>query len=144
MLSAPRILLVGPQGLHICHQFPTFTMTLQLCSVRNKCAHSRLINLLTGPPVQPHPASPSLTQPKGEAMEKYITDSLSSGIIHPSSSPVGAGFFFVERKDKTLRPCIDYRELNKITIKNKYPLTILNSAFELLQGISSILQMPTI
>lgn len=50
----------------------------------------------------------SLSQPEREAMEKYITDSLAAGIIWPSSSPVAAGFFFVEKKDKTLRPCIDY------------------------------------
>lgn len=67
-------------------------------------------------------------------MEKYITESLAAGIIRPSSSPVAAGFFFVEKKDKFLRPCIDYRGLNKITIKNKYPLPLLSSAFELLQG----------
>lgn len=67
-------------------------------------------------------------------MERYITDSLSAGIIRPSTSPLGAGFFFVEKKDKSLCPCIDFRGLNKITIKNKYPLPLLASAFELLQG----------
>ncbi|KAK7940550.1 hypothetical protein WMY93_003876 [Mugilogobius chulae] len=63
-------------------------------------------------------------------MEKYIHDSLASGHIRPSSSPVAAGFFFVNKKDKTLRPCIDYRGLNDITIKNKYPLPLIDSAFE--------------
>ena len=42
---------------------------------------------------------------------------------------MGAGFFFVEKKDKTLRPCIDYTGLNDITVKNKYPLPLLDSAF---------------
>lgn len=69
-----------------------------------------------------------------EAMEKYIKDSLAAGIIRPSSSPLGAGFFFVAKKDKTLRPCIDFRGLNNITVKNKYPLPLLTSAFEPLQG----------
>ncbi|KAJ8369816.1 hypothetical protein SKAU_G00098440 [Synaphobranchus kaupii] len=63
-------------------------------------------------------------------MEAYIHDSLVSGIIRPSSSPVGAGFFFVAKKDGSLRPCIDYRGLNAITIRNKYPLPLINSAFE--------------
>lgn len=67
-------------------------------------------------------------------METYITESLATGIIRASSSPVAAGFFFVEKKDKSLRPCIDYCGLNDITIKNKYPLPLLTSAFELLQG----------
>ena len=66
-------------------------------------------------------------------MESYIRDSLNAGLIRPSSSPVGAGFFFVEKKDKTLRPCIDYRGLNNITVKNRYPLPLINSAFESLQ-----------
>lgn len=76
----------------------------------------------------------SLSGPEREAMETYINDSLAARIIHPSSSPAGAGFFFVDKKDKTLRPCIDYQGLNDITIKNHYPLTLISSAFELLQG----------
>lgn len=62
-------------------------------------------------------------------MEKYINESLAAGIIHLSSSPVGAGFFFVNKKDRTLRPCIDFRGMNDITVKNTYPLPLINSAF---------------
>ncbi len=76
----------------------------------------------------------SLSRPEREAMERYIHDSLVAGIIRPSSSPAGAGFFFVEKKDGSLRPCIDYRGLNDITVKNRYPLPLMSSAFELLQG----------
>eukprot|EP00063_Salmo_salar_P067491 XP_014042326.1 PREDICTED: RNA-directed DNA polymerase homolog [Salmo salar] len=67
-------------------------------------------------------------------METYIGDSLAAGFIHPSSSPTGAGLFFVEKKDKTLRPCINYRGLNDIIVKNRYPLPLISSAFEPLQG----------
>ncbi len=67
-------------------------------------------------------------------METYINDSLAAGLIRPSSSPVGAGFFFVAKKDKTLRPCIDYTGLNDITVKNKYPLPLIDSAFSLLHN----------
>ena len=62
-------------------------------------------------------------------MEAYITDSLATGLIRPSSSPLGAGFFFVEKKDKSLRPCIEFRGLNDITVKNKYPLPLIDFAF---------------
>ena len=41
-------------------------------------------------------------------MRNYVSESLASGIIRPSSSPVAAGFFFVAKKDGSLRPCIDY------------------------------------
>jgi len=78
----------------------------------------------------------SLSVPEREAMEKYISDSLASRFIHPSSSPAGAGFFFVGKKDGSLRPCIDYRGLNDITVKNTYPLPLMSSAFERLQGAS--------
>lgn len=67
-------------------------------------------------------------------MNKYINDALSAGIIRPSSSSVGAGFFFVEKKDGSLWPCIDYRGLNDITVKNRYPLPLITTAFENLQG----------
>ncbi|KAL0192325.1 hypothetical protein M9458_010621, partial [Cirrhinus mrigala] len=76
----------------------------------------------------------SLSAPEREAMEKYLNDSLAAGIIRPSSSPVGAGFFFVKKKDGSLRPCKDYRGLNDITVKNQYPLPLMSSPFDLLQG----------
>lgn len=69
-------------------------------------------------------SSLELSGPERLAMARYIKDSLSTG-----TSPRGAGFFFVSKKDKTLRPCIDYRGLNLI-IKNKYLLPLLNSAFD--------------
>ncbi len=77
----------------------------------------------------------SLSAPEREAMEKYISDSLAAKIIRPSS-PAGAGFFFVKKKDGSLRPCIDYRGLNNITVKNTYTLPLMSSAFERLQGAS--------
>ena len=67
-------------------------------------------------------------------MENYIGESLAGGIICPSSSPVGAGVFFVTKKDHSLRPCIDYRGINRITLKNKYPLPLISSAFVPLHG----------
>ena len=62
-----------------------------------------------GPTTVPSTSSPVLSVPEKEAMNTYINEGLTAGIIRPSSSPAGAGFFFVEKKDKTLRPCIDYR-----------------------------------
>uniref|UniRef100_A0A8C5N9Y2 Gypsy retrotransposon integrase-like protein 1 n=1 Tax=Gouania willdenowi TaxID=441366 RepID=A0A8C5N9Y2_GOUWI len=91
------------------------------------------IDLQQGAPL-PSSRLYNLSKPENEAMERYIQDSLAAGIIRPSSSPVGAGFFFVGKKDWTLRPCIDFRGLNNITIKNKYPLPLINSAFVPLHG----------
>lgn len=76
----------------------------------------------------------SLSIPETRAMEEYVQEALSNGFIRPSTSPAGAGFFFVSKKDGGLRPCIDYRGLNKITVKNKYPLPLMSSAFDRLRG----------
>ncbi len=73
-------------------------------------------------------------------MERYMHDSLVAGIIRPSSSPARAGFFFVE-KDGLLHPCIDYRGLNDITVKNCYRLTLMSSAFELLQRATIFMKL---
>ena len=75
----------------------------------------------------------SLSAPERLAMEKYIGESLAAGLIRPSSSTAGAGFFFVGKKDGGLRPCIDYRGLNSITVKNRYPIPLISSAFATLQ-----------
>nr|GFA86456.1 putative reverse transcriptase domain-containing protein [Tanacetum cinerariifolium] len=58
------------------------------------------------------------------------------GFIRPSSSPWGAPVLFVKKKDGSFRMCIDYRELNKLTIKNKYPLPRIDDLFNQLQGSS--------
>ena len=91
------------------------------------------IDLLPG---APYPASRlyNLSLPEKAAMDKYISECLAEGLIRPSRSPMAAGFFFVKKKGGDLRPCIDYRELNKITVKNKYPLPLISSNFEPLQG----------
>ncbi|GKB10829.1 putative nucleotidyltransferase, ribonuclease H [Tanacetum coccineum] len=58
------------------------------------------------------------------------------GFIRPSSSPWGAPILFVKKKDGSFRMCIDYRELNKLTVKNRYPLPRINDLFDQLQGSS--------
>ncbi|GJW74657.1 putative reverse transcriptase domain-containing protein [Tanacetum coccineum] len=58
------------------------------------------------------------------------------GFIRPSSSPWGAPVLFVKKKDGSFRMCIDYRELNKLTVKNHYPLPRIDDLFDQLQGLS--------
>ena len=55
-------------------------------------------------------------------LKEQLRDLLEKGFIRPSTSPWGAPVLFVRKKDGSLRMCIDYRQLNKVTIKNKYPL----------------------
>ena len=51
-----------------------------------------------------------------------LQELLDKGFMKPSTSPWGAPVLFVKKKDKSLRLCIDYRQLNRVTIKNRYPL----------------------
>lgn len=57
-----------------------------------------------------------LSQPESETLKAYIEEELANGFIRPSTSPASAGFFFVHKKDGGLRPCIDYRGFNKISL----------------------------
>ncbi|KAG1925598.1 hypothetical protein F2P79_025429 [Pimephales promelas] len=66
-------------------------------------------------------------------MKQYIEEELAKGFIRPSTSPAAAGFFFVKKKDGGLRPCIDYRGLNDITVKYRYPLPLVPAALEQLR-----------
>ena len=63
-----------------------------------------------------------------------LQDLLDKGFIRPSVSPWGALVLFVKKKDGSMRLCIDYRELNKLTIKNKYPLPRIDDLFDQLKG----------
>lgn len=66
-------------------------------------------------------------------MNDYIKEELAKGFIQPSTSPASAGFFFVKKKDGGLRPCIDYRGLNNLTVKFRYPLPLVPSALKQLR-----------
>jgi hypothetical protein len=57
------------------------------------------------------------------------------GYIIPSVPPWGAPVLFVKKKDGTLRLCIDFRQLNKVTVKNKYPLPRIDDLFDQLKGV---------
>ena len=62
-------------------------------------------------------------------LKVQLQDLLDKGFIHPSTLPWGAPVLFVKKKDGSLRLCIDYWQLNKVTIKNKYPLPRIDDLF---------------
>jgi hypothetical protein len=69
-------------------------------------------------------------------LKKQIDELLEKGYIRPSTSPWAALVLFVEKKDGTKRMCIDYRSLNEVTVKNKYPLPRMEDLFDQLRGAS--------
>jgi hypothetical protein len=74
-------------------------------------------------------------------LKKQITELQSKGFIHPSSSPLGAPVLFVEKKDGTQQMCVDYRSLNEVTIKIKYPLPRIEDLFDQMKGASIFLKI---
>ena len=69
-----------------------------------------------------------------QELKVQIQDLLDRGFIRPSTSPWGIPILFAKKKDKTLRLCIDYRQLNRVTIKNRYPLLRIDDLFDQLRG----------
>ncbi|KAH0725625.1 hypothetical protein KY284_001490 [Solanum tuberosum] len=73
---------------------------------------------------------------KLKELKEQLKDLLDKGFIKPSISSWGAPVLFVKKKDSSIRMCIDYRQLNKVTIKNKYPIPRIDDLFDQLQGAS--------
>jgi hypothetical protein len=69
-----------------------------------------------------------------EALKRQLADMLSKGLIRPSASPWGSPVLFVDKRDRPIRLCVDYRKLNEVMIKNKYPLPKIEDLFDQLNG----------
>uniref|UniRef100_A0A670KLJ4 Gypsy retrotransposon integrase-like protein 1 n=1 Tax=Podarcis muralis TaxID=64176 RepID=A0A670KLJ4_PODMU len=76
----------------------------------------------------------SLTEPEREALQDFLRKNLERGFIRPSTSPTAAPVLFVKKKCGELRPCHDYRALNKITVPDRYPLPLISELLERVQG----------
>ena len=69
-------------------------------------------------------------------LKVQMQELLDKGFIRPSASPWRASVLFVRKKDGSFRLCIDYRQLNQVTTKNKYPLPRIDDLFDQLQRVS--------
>jgi len=75
-----------------------------------------------------------LTPEEDAATQEFIKENLEKGYIRPSKSPMASPFFFVPKKDGKKRPCQDYRYINQWTVKNAYPLPLIDEIMDKLQG----------
>ncbi|KAL0551535.1 hypothetical protein IC582_010624 [Cucumis melo] len=75
-----------------------------------------------------------MTPAELKELKVQLQELLDKGFIRPSVSPWGAPVLFVKKKDGSMRLCIDYRELNKVTVKNRYPLPRIDDLFDQIQG----------
>ena len=90
-------------------------------------------------PLKPNTEPPfgrlyNLSETELIALREYLHENLKKGFIRSSSSPAGAPIHFVKKKDGSLRLCVDYRGLNAITIKNRYPLPLIQETLERLKN----------
>lgn len=82
----------------------------------------------------PHGPLYNLSGKELEILRDYLKDALAKGWIRRSTSPAGAPVLFVPKKDGTFRLCVDYRGLNKITVKNRHPLPLISETLDRLSG----------
>jgi hypothetical protein len=75
-----------------------------------------------------------MSTPELQELKMKLKELLDLGLIHPSVSPWGAPIIFIRKKDGSWRLCIDYRQLNKATIKNQYPLPRIDDLFDQMKG----------
>ena len=93
--------------------------------------------------VKPGTKSPSkapyrLSKKELEKLKSQLDELLVKGYIRQSKSPYSAPVLFVDKKDGKLRLCVDYRALNKVKVKNSYPLPWINDLFDRLAGASTL------
>ncbi|GKA00944.1 putative reverse transcriptase domain-containing protein [Tanacetum coccineum] len=132
--------IIGMDWLRRCHavimcdeklvQVPYGNGTLTFYGNENSNGRESLLIVISCSKAQEYMA-------KGcQELLKQLQELSDKGFIKPSSSPWGASVLFVEKKDGLFRMCIDYRELNKLTVKNRYPLPRIDDLFDQLQGSS--------
>jgi hypothetical protein len=119
---------IALEDIRVVREYPD-VFPKELPGMPPDCDIEFLIELLPGtPPISKRP----YRMPINELVElkKQIAELQAKGFIRPSSSPWGATVLFVEKKDGTQRMCVDYRSLNEVTIKNKYPLLRIEDLFD--------------
>ena len=149
-LEAKRLLLKGCES-YLAHVVDTFLTKVNLENVPMVCEFPDVfpedlprlppdkvlefeIKVLLG--LTPIFISPYRMVPMElKELKTQLQDLVGKGFIRPSVSLWGAPMLFVKKKDGTMRLCIDYQQLNKVTIKNKYPLPMIDDLFDQLQVV---------
>ena len=135
--EAPNVVPLGgdnPRVRALLDEFKDTVFGEPKPGVPRKRGVEHAIQLLPG--TQPPPARPLRHQSEKDAavMKEYVEAGLKSGILQPSVSPYGSMALIVKKKDGSPRVVIDYRALNDVTVKNKYPLPLMDELFDRTHG----------
>nr|GEZ69513.1 putative reverse transcriptase domain-containing protein [Tanacetum cinerariifolium] len=117
--------------------YPVFLANITTKTIKDKLKEKRLENVpivrdFSEVFLEDLPGLPPTRQELSDQLQEHSD----KGFIRPSSSPWGAPVLFVKKKDGSFQMCIDYWELNKLTVKNRYPVLRINDLFDQLQGSS--------
>jgi hypothetical protein len=114
-------------------KFHDFFLSQNSKTLPSSNEHDHAIDLTPGAKVPYGPIYP-LSQKELAELRKYIDENLKNGRIRESKSPAGAPILFVPKADGSLRLCVDYRGLNKVSVKNRYPLPLISEILDRLAG----------
>ncbi|KAI3761819.1 hypothetical protein L1987_52241 [Smallanthus sonchifolius] len=146
-----RIPLPSGSTLQIYGEKPSNGLKLMSCTTARKYLRKNYVAFLANvvekkgkgkniqdiPVIRANPVAKSpyrLAPSEMHELASQLQELSEKGFIRPSVSPWGAPVLFVKKKDGSFRMCIDYRELNKLTVKNRYPLPRIDDLFDQLQG----------
>nr|GEY48819.1 putative reverse transcriptase domain-containing protein [Tanacetum cinerariifolium] len=126
------VIVCGKKEVHVPLKKRTLVVKGNDCVSRLKVVSYMKVKKAAPVARAPYRSAPS----EMKELAKQLQELSDKGFIRPSSSPWGALVLFVKKKDGSFRMCIDYRELNKLTIKNRYPLPMIDDLFDQLQRSS--------
>ena len=141
--SQPRVGAAGAEGLHIkgaaatpalpkqLEEYSDVFSTEEAGKLPSHEGRDHAIETTAEPPFGP---LYNLSNTELAALRSYLDDALAKGWIQHSTSPAGAPILFVPKKDGGLRLCVDYRGLNKVTVKNRHPLPLISETLDRLNG----------
>jgi hypothetical protein len=125
--EADKLAGVDPDVKPLLEEFADVFESLETLPPERGIQHAIPLEPGVKPPFRPmYRLSPA----EREEAERQIKEYLAKGWIEPSSSPFGAPILFVQKKDGGLRICIDFRALNKVTVKNRYPIPRIEDLFD--------------
>jgi hypothetical protein len=118
--------------IHVVREFPYVFLEELLRMPLDREVEFVIDLLLVTAPISKRPYMMSVEELK--ELKKQLTELQEAGYIRPSSSPWGALILFLQKKDGSQMMCVDYRSLNDVTIKNKYPLPRIEDLFDQMRG----------